>query len=162
MLTALGVPLVPLTPVINNPQFNGLQSGNQTYRGGGGTFTFIANNDTSYQIVVSRDGVNFDPASTTNVTLTGLAPDGFNSVVWNGLANDGTIFPTGTFSFQILGRNGEIHFPIIDSEGNAGGGPSVIKLNGLQAGNATVYFDGDDAHGGRLLKYVIVERHDHA
>jgi len=28
--------------------------------------------------------------------------------------------------------------------------------------NATVYFDGDDAHGGRLLKYVIVERHDHA
>ena len=28
--------------------------------------------------------------------------------------------------------------------------------------NATVYFDGDDAHGGRLLKYVTVERHDHA
>jgi hypothetical protein len=28
--------------------------------------------------------------------------------------------------------------------------------------NALVYFEGDDAHGGRLLKYVTVERHVHA
>jgi hypothetical protein len=27
---------------------------------------------------------------------------------------------------------------------------------------ATVYFDGDDAHGGRLLKYVTIEPHVHA
>jgi uncharacterized protein DUF3182 len=28
--------------------------------------------------------------------------------------------------------------------------------------NATVYFDGDDSHGGRLLKYATIERHVHA
>lgn len=28
--------------------------------------------------------------------------------------------------------------------------------------NALVYFDGDDAHGGRLLKYVTLSRHDDA
>lgn len=141
VLETLGIPLTPLTPLITDPHFNGLQGGNETYVGGGGTFTFVASNNTTFQIVVSADGSNFDPALAANATLTGLAPDGANSVIWNGLANDGSTFPVGTFTFRIVGRNGEIHFPIVDVEGSGSGGPSVIKLNGLQTGDATVYYD---------------------
>ncbi|MGA7298112.1 MAG: hypothetical protein WBW92_11465, partial [Rhodanobacteraceae bacterium] len=141
VLTALGIPLVPPPPQVANPQFNGLQSGNTTYVGGGGTFTFNAQSDTSYQIVISANGTDFDPGNTSNVTLTGLAPDGLNSVQWNGLANDGSTFPPGSFTFKIVGRNGEIHFPIIDTEGNANGGPTLTRLNGIGAPDSTVFYD---------------------
>jgi large repetitive protein len=140
VLTALAIPLSPPPPQLNNPAFTGLQTGNETYVGGGGTFTFDAFSDTTYQIVVSA-GTDFDPANTSNATLTGLAPDGLNSVPWNGLNNSGAAFPQGTFTFQIVGRNGEIHFPIIDAEGNATGGPTLTKLNGISKGDSTVYFD---------------------
>jgi uncharacterized repeat protein (TIGR01451 family) len=139
LLQALGIPLATLTPQITAPNFNGLQGGNQTYVGGGGVFTFTAQNDTTYQIVISA-GVDFDPGNPLNVTLNGLAPNGANSVLWSGLANNGIAFPTGTFSYQIVGRNGEIHFPISDSEGNLSGGPTVSKLNGF-VGDATVFYD---------------------
>ena len=141
VLTTLGVPLAPAAPTITNPTFIGQQSGNQTYVGGGGTFTFTASNDTSYQIVISADGVDFDPANPANATLTGLAPNGLDSALWDGNANNGTPFPIGTFTFQIIGRNGEIHFPIVDDEGNANGGPTLTKLNGVPLGDHTVYFD---------------------
>jgi len=141
VLTALGIPLAPAAPTINNPTFVGQQTGNQTYVGGGGTFTFTASNDTSYQIVISADGVDFDPANPANATLTGLAPNGNDTAAWDGNANNGTPFPIGTFTFQITGRNGEIHFPIVDDEGNANGGPTLTKLNGSPVGDHTVYFD---------------------
>ncbi len=141
VLTALGIPLSPASPTINNPTFDGQQSGNQTYVGGGGTFTFTASNDTSFQIVISADGADFDPANPANATLTGLAPDGNNVVSWSGNANNGTPFPIGTFTFQIIGRNGEIHFPMVDDEGNLNGGPTLTKLNGTPSGDHTVYFD---------------------
>ncbi|MHB8680218.1 MAG: hypothetical protein ACYC7G_10830, partial [Rudaea sp.] len=140
VLTALGVPLSPPSPQVSGVTFNGLQSGNQTYVGGGGTFTFTAANDTTYQIVISA-GVDFDPANPANATLTGLAPNGTDSVLWSGLANNGSAFPPGTFNFQITGRNGEIHFPIIDDEGSANGGPVLTKLNGTPTGDHTVYYD---------------------
>ncbi|MDE1961599.1 MAG: DUF11 domain-containing protein, partial [Xanthomonadaceae bacterium] len=138
--TALGLPLSPPSPQVSGVAFNGLQSGNQTYVGGGGTFTFTAANDTTYQIVISA-GVDFDPANPANATLTGLAPNGTDSVPWSGLANNGSAFPPGTFNFQITGRNGEIHFPIIDDEGSANGGPVLTKLNGTPTGDHTVYYD---------------------
>ena len=140
VLTALGIPLSPPSPQVSGITFNGLQSGNQTYVGGGGTFTFTAANDTTYQIVISA-GVDFDPANPANATLTGLAPNGSDSVLWSGLANNGSAFPPGTFNFQITGRNGEIHFPIIDDEGSANGGPVLTKLNGTPSGDHTVYYD---------------------
>ena len=148
VLQALGIPLEPAAPDLENPLFNGLQSGNQTYVGGGGTFTFIAANDTTFQIVISAgaadpvvSGGDFDPANPANATLTGLAPDGADSVVWNGNANDGSAFPAGTFTFLVTGRNGEIHFPIVDDEGNKLGGPILTKLNGATPGDMTVYYD---------------------
>jgi large repetitive protein len=140
VLQTLGIALSPPPPQIDSPAFNGLEAGNQTYLGGGGTFTFNALNDTSYQIVVSHDGVDFDPANPSNVTLTGFAPNGPISVFWNGKANDGTPFPVGTFTFHIIGRNGEIHFPIVDDEGNSNGGPVLTKLNG-SVGDTTVFYD---------------------
>ena len=139
VLQMLGIPLSPPTPQLTNPAFSGVQGGNQTYVGGGGTFTFTTQNLTSYLIVISA-GSDYDPGNPANATLRGLAPDGANTVPWNGLNNGGTAFPTGTFNFRIVGRNGEIHFPIIDAEGNATGGPTVTKLNGV-AGDHTVYYD---------------------
>ncbi len=141
VLQALGIPLTPPTPQLSNVAFNGQQSGNTTYLGSGGTFTFTTQNDTSYQIVISADGVDFDPANPANATITGLAPNGSNSVQWNGSANNGTAFPVGTFNFRIVGRNGEIHFPIVDDEGNSVGGPTLTKLNGANAGDNVVFFD---------------------
>jgi large repetitive protein len=148
VLQALGIPLEPAAPDLENPLFNGLQSGNQTYVGGGGTFTFTAANDTTYQIVISAgaadpvvSGGDFDPANPANATLTGLAPDGADGVVWNGNANDGSAFPAGTFTFLVTGRNGEIHFPIVDDEGNKFGGPILTKLNGVTPGDTTVFYD---------------------
>jgi len=155
VLTALGIPLAPATPSVSAIAFNGLQSGNQTYVGGGGTFTFTAANDTTFQIVISR-GVDFDPANPLNATLTGLAPNGNDSYTWNGLDNSGGVFPTGTFTFQITGRNGEIHFPIIDAEGNKNGGPTLTKLNGSPLNDHTVYFDdrGYKTSGGTTIGTV--------
>src|SRR5262249_11058678 len=129
VLSALGIPLTVTLPQLSNVSFTGAQSGNQTYVSAGGTFQFTTANAVTYQIVISIDGVNFDPGSTTNATLTGFAPDGVNTVVWNGTNNAGAAFPQGTYSYEVFARNGEIHFPIIDTEGNAQGGPILTKLN---------------------------------
>ena len=63
------------------------------------------------------------------------------------------IFPVGTnYQFRITGRNGEIHFPFVDVEGNINGGPIVAKLNG-NVQDAIVYYDdrGYETKGGTLI-----------
>ncbi len=152
VLTALGIPLAPTAPQVSNVSFSGLKSTGAdgttgvTYSGGGGTFTFDALNDQTYQIVIyqtagaSCAAAAYDPADTNNATLTGSAPTGTNSVVWNGLNNAGTAFPTGSnFCYQIIGRNGEIHFPMLDIDDNVYGGPTITKLNGDLS--SIVYYD---------------------
>ena len=47
----------------------------------------------------------------------------------------------GTVFLPVSGRNGEIHFPIIDAENNYYGGPEIIRLNGAGAPDNTVYYD---------------------
>src|SRR5690606_2335682 len=47
--------------------------------------------------------------------------------------------PAGAYDFRIAGRNGEIHFPMLDIEGNVNGGPTLRKLNGSQ--DSIVYYD---------------------
>jgi uncharacterized repeat protein (TIGR01451 family) len=140
VLTALGIPGSVTLPALSGVTFSGAQSGNQTYVNAGGTFKFTTQSAVSYQIVVSIDGLNFDPGSPTNATLAGFAPDGLNSVIWNGKNNNGVAFPSGNYTFQIFARNGEIHFPIVDTEGNANGGPTLTKLNGT-VGDHTVFYD---------------------
>ena len=151
VLTALAIPQVPSAPQLSDPSFVGNIGGNTSTVSAGGVFTFTTLNTLSYEIVISRDGVDFDPASVLNRVLTGAALTGTHSVLWNGLDNNGNPFPAGDYEFRIVGRNGEIHFPMIDVEGNAGGGPTLTKLNGSQ--DSTVYYDdrGYTAANGTLI-----------
>ena len=142
VLTALAIPTAPLQPQLSNPQFVGNLSGNQSTVSAGGVFTFDTLNTLTYEIVISLDGVNFDPANVNNRVLTGTALSGSHSVLWDGLNNNAVPFPAGSYDFRIYGRNGEIHFPMLDVEGNANGGPTLEKLNGFQPADAfTVYYD---------------------
>jgi hypothetical protein len=148
VLEALDIPLVPPSPQISNVAFSGSLGGSITSTGVGGTFSFNTTDTVSYQIVVSRDGVDFDPANPQNRLLTGIAFSGAHQVVWDGLDNTLAAFPaSGTpYTYRAYGRNGEVHFPIIDAENNgnatiAGGGPTITRLNGTSPGDTTVFFD---------------------
>jgi uncharacterized repeat protein (TIGR01451 family) len=142
VLSSLNIPLVPPSPTVSNVDFVGNVTGATTYLGTGGTFTFDTTNTITYQIVVSLDGINFDPANPNNKTLTGLAPAGSHTVVWDGTNNSGANFPAGgPYPFQVSGRNGEVHFPMIDVENNYFGGPTVTRLNGTGAPDTTIYYD---------------------
>lgn len=141
VLTALAIPLEPATPILVNPSFVGNISGHTSAVSSGGTFKFTTENTLTYEIVISQDATDFDPANPLNRVLTGIALTGNHSVLWDGLDNNGNPFPVGSYDFRITGRNGEIHFPMVDIERNANGGPSLVKLNGPTAGDDTVYFD---------------------
>ena len=142
VLTALNIPLAPPAATLSNVQFTGSAYGSTSYLGTGGTFSFDTTNTITYQIVISYNGSNFDPSNVNNATLRGLAPSGTNTVVWNGMNNSNVSFPTGgPYTYQVQGRNGEIHFPIIDAENNYYGGPKITRLNGIGAPDTTVYYD---------------------
>jgi len=156
VLTALAIPLQPLQPLLTNPTFVGNVGGHTSTVSAGGIFTFDTQNTLTYEIVIRRGAVasgadpnhpagcidDYDPANVCNRVLTGVALTGSHSILWDGLDNDGHPFPIGDYDFQIVGRNGEIHFPMFDLEGNADGGPTLEKLNGFNTAEATtVYFD---------------------
>lgn len=145
VLSALGISDVPPTPEISGVSFTGNVSGSTTTFGTGGTFTFSTVNTLTYQIVVSRDGVDFNPANPLNRVLTGVALTGTHNVIWNGLDNAGNQFPVGNgYQFRVDGRNGEIHLPLVDNEAMLDGGFRLEKLNGPDVGTAaarTVYYD---------------------
>jgi hypothetical protein len=142
VLTALNIPLAPTAATLTNVQFTGSAYGSTSYLGTGGTFSFDSTNTITYQIVISHDGVSFDPSDVNNATLSGLAPSGTTTVVWNGMNNSNVSFPVGgPYSYRVQGRNGEIHFPIIDAENNYYGGPRITRLNGIGAPDTTVYYD---------------------
>ena len=142
VLTALNIPIAPTAATVSNVQFVGTVSGTTSYLGTGGTFSFNTTNTITYQIVISLDGINYDPSNINNATLTGLAPSGSNTIVWNGLNNSNVNFPAGgPYYYQVSGRNGEIHFPMLDAENNYYGGPTITRLNGLGAPSTTVYYD---------------------
>ena len=139
VLAALGIAAIPPVPTVSGVTFTGNRPGNTSTVGAGGVFSFTTTNTVSFQIVISRDGVDFDPANPLNREITGLAPTGTYSIYWDGRDNNNTAMPAGTYPYRIVGRNGEVHFPLVDAEGNASGGPQVVKLNGDQS--ATVYYD---------------------
>jgi uncharacterized repeat protein (TIGR01451 family)/fimbrial isopeptide formation D2 family protein len=141
VLAALAIPLVPAQPQLSSPSFVGNVGGNTSTEAAGGVFTFTTLNTLTYEIVVSRDGVDYDPANALNRVLTGTALSGNHTVLWDGLDNGGNAFPAGSYDFRIVGRNGEIHFPMIDVEANLEGGPTLTKLNGFALDTTTVYYD---------------------
>ncbi|MCE3001944.1 MAG: hypothetical protein LW860_04460 [Xanthomonadaceae bacterium] len=143
VLGTLSIPLAPPTAVLSAATFTGVVGGSQTVVNLGGTFSLTTANTITYEIVISRNGVDFDPANPLNRTLTGFAPGGTLNVSWNGNDSGGNPFPVGTFSYRVEGRNGDVHFPIVDAEGNLGGGPTIVRLNGpgTLAERRRVFFD---------------------
>ena len=158
VLTALGLPLAPLTPTVSNVSFSGHVGGSVTTPGVGGTIQFDTTNTISYEIVISRDGVDYDAANTNNRVLTGIAATGTHTVTWDGKDNGGVDFPaqSGAYPFRVRGHNGNIHLPIIDAENNPGQGPTVTRLNGVfNASNASTRAFYDD-RGYRTSSGVLV------
>ncbi len=158
IVSALGIPTAPIKPEITAFSFAGSVASNNSLVGAGGTFTFAATVDHSYEIVISRDGTDFDPTNINNRVLRGLKASGTNTVTWNGKDNSGIDFPVGTnYKSKIVIRNGEYHFPMADVE-NSLAGPSITMLNppgGICPGNncsAAFY----DDRGYKLLNGTTI------
>ena len=144
LLVSTGIPSTPILPEVRSPNFVGSLVGQTSFVGGGGTFSFESNLPTgSYEIVISRDGVNFDPARPENKVINGyMAMPGIQTAQWDGLANDRQPFPVGTFPYAIIIRGGEYHFPMSDVENNPIGGPIYNLLNATNPrGNTVAFYD---------------------
>jgi uncharacterized repeat protein (TIGR01451 family) len=128
-IAALGIPIAPTKPVMSSLTFIGNLGGNTSLLNSGGTFTYTSNVPGVYEIVISRDGVNFDPTLPTNRSLRGSRPAGVQTVTWDGKDNSGTFFPVGTYSVHANFHGGEYHFPMIDVENDTAGGPTITLLN---------------------------------
>ena len=134
VLTALNIPTSPVLPIVSNLQFTGTATGATSTQNTGGTFAFTTNVPGSYELVISSDGVDFDPANPLNrVIRQQLGNGGNQSVSWDGKRNDGTFFPispTGqSYPVNLVLRGGEYHFPLLDAENSINGGPSFTMLN---------------------------------
>ena len=62
-IAALGIPAAPIAPVMTAISFAGTVGGNTSLVNAGGTFKFTTNVPGVYDIVISRDGVDFDPTN---------------------------------------------------------------------------------------------------
>ncbi|MBE9064219.1 DUF11 domain-containing protein [cf. Phormidesmis sp. LEGE 11477] len=157
--TGVGFPPSPILPVVSSPSFSGNLSGSASTVNTGGNFSFDSNLLGVYQIVISRDGVDFDPSNPQNRVLRGYMPAaGPQTVSWNGQDKTGDPFPVGSFRYEIQTHGGEYHFPLSDAENNVGGGPTYTLLNGTNPlGNNVAFYD----HSGyRTLNGTIVEDRD--
>ena len=128
-LAGLGIPASPTAPLMTGLTFSGNLAGNTSLVNSGGTFHYTSNVAGVYEIVVSRNGVNFDPTLPTNRSLRGARGAGAQSVVWDGKDNSGNFFPAGTFQVHANFHGGEYHFPMIDVENDTQGGPTITLLN---------------------------------
>ena len=133
----------PITPVVSTPTYSGNVSGNKSTVNQGGTFSFESNISGVYEIIISRDGVDFDPTTLENRVMRGLmSSGGTQTVEWDGLDNAGEPFPVGDFNYRVQVHAGEYHFPISDAENNFYGGPTYTLLNGTNPlGNTTAFYD---------------------
>ncbi len=128
-ITALGIPAAPTKPVMSSLSFIGNLGGNTSLLNSGGTFTYTSNVAGVYDIVISRDGVNFDPTLPANRSLRGARPAGVQTVTWDGKDNTGAFFPVGTYQVHASFHGGKYHFPMIDVENDTQGGPTITMLN---------------------------------
>jgi|GEM_PF-753643 len=130
-LGALGVPTVPVEPVVSAISYSGQVTTRGSYVGRGGEFQFTAGSAGTYEIVLSRDGADFDPGLSTNRSLRGVVDGpGTYTAAWDGLDNARDDFPVGDdFAFTVTLRGGEYHAPMIDVESSVRGGPAIALEN---------------------------------
>ncbi|MEL7502978.1 MAG: GEVED domain-containing protein [Cyanobacteria bacterium J06554_6] len=137
-------PGAPILPSITTASFSGSISENRSNVNVGGTFSFDSNLPSgTYEIVISYDGVNFDPTRTENRVIRGFMPSsGAQTSTWDGRDNLGNPFPVGAYSYKIAIRGGEYHFPVSDAENNVNGGPTYRLLNATNPlGNTIAFYD---------------------
>lgn len=148
-LAALGIPTAPVPPTLGAVDFAGRATSHGSYEGQGGTFRLQAASGGTYEIVISRDGVNFDPGWPGNRALRGVVPPGNTTVVWDGNDNSRQPLPArdDAYSVRAVIRAGEYHAPMLDVESSTQGGPSIRLLNPPQGvcpftgSCTTVFFD---------------------
>ena len=128
-IAALGIPATPVAPTMSSISYAGNVGGNTSTVNSGGTFTFTTNVPGVYDIVISRDGVNFDPTLPTNRSLRGVRGAGTHTATWNGRDNSNNPFPVGNYHAHVALHGGEYHFPMIDDESDTQGGPTLTMLN---------------------------------
>ena len=129
-LVAIGIPATPTAPSVSTFSFGGTAGGNTSLIATGGTFSYTSNIGGVYEIIISRDGVDFDPTNSVNRVLRGVRGPGTNSVTWDGNDNTGVPFPVGNnYAVRASVHAGEYHFPLIDVENSINGGPTYTLLN---------------------------------
>ena len=94
-IAAIGIPTAPTTPTFTLLNFNGDLSGNNSTVGGGGTFNFTTNETGTYELIISRDGVNFDPGLPTNRVIRAYVPAGTHTSSGTATTTSGAAFPVG-------------------------------------------------------------------
>ncbi len=149
----------PVTPSISTVVFHGTAGGNDSYVSSGGVFEYTGNVGGIMEIVVSRDGTDFEPTNPNNRVLRAESAIGVNTLVWDGLDNAGQPFPTGTdYPFRVVFHAGEYHFPMLDVENSREGGPTIQLLNPLGGTCpwATCYHAFYDDRGYRVSTGVVV------
>jgi len=160
IIASLGIPSFPIAPQITPGSFSftGNVSSNTSTVGTGGTFDFATNTVGVYELIISRDSIDFDPTNPLNKVLRGvLSTAGPQTVTWNGQDNSGTNFPVGSnYAVRVRLRGGEYHFPLIDAENSLNGGPSFTLQNPPGPhllGNSVGFYD-DRSY--RTLSGVVV------
>lgn len=132
VVAALGIPLAPAIPVVTPGSFNftGTAGSNNSLVGTGGNFVYTANVPHVYELIISRDGADFDPTNPQNRVLRGVGAPGSQTVTWDGLDNSGIAFPIGNnYPTRLVIRAGEYHFPLLDVENSLSGSPTYRLLN---------------------------------
>ena len=109
--------------------FAGNLGGNTSLVNNGGTFTYTSTVPGVYDIVISHDGIDFDPTTLQNRSLRGARAAGVQTVSWDGKDNAGNFFPVGSYQVHASFHGGEYHFPMIDVENDTAGGPTLTLLN---------------------------------
>ncbi|MFW9260673.1 lamin tail domain-containing protein [Nostoc sp. CALU 546] len=143
-LEGTGTPISPIIPIISNLQFNGTVVGNNSSFGTGGTLSFDSNVTGTYELIISRDGSNFDPSNSQNRLMRGImATTGQQAISWDGKDNSGNFFPVGSdYKVRVRTYGGEYHFPLLDAENNFTGGPTITMLNATNPiGNSRGFYD---------------------
>ncbi len=120
----------PIPPTITNVTYQGSAGGITGYRPIGGDFSFIGNVDGISEIVISLDGVDFQPDNPLNRVIRSQTSVGTNTIHWDGRDNSGSFFPVGNgYKYQLTFHAGEYHFPLLDAENSPNGGPALTLLN---------------------------------